>query len=245
MSEENKEQQEIQKAVDVEEESAANGSSDLRKALMDYAKRFNGYKYFSASRIECLPDKDKKKSILLQQMYIVYLTRKQTEKDFMETFGNGKLIFIQAHTECPTLAEDGLFDQVSIDGHHIKTQIVGHFAIDEKDPEETNDEVSEKGMSYFYKDANGFFMDIGVNPDVPLKAWREKHTTLFKRPTRPPFTPCILVKQGRDENGKMKFGMIYGNPYHVTSAAEVGELLKHQAERNGAVPNEIPEPQGK
>ena len=216
------------------EESKKNGSRDIRMVMIDYAKRFNGYPYISASRIEREPAKGEKASVLFEQLMMTYLIKNaknpQAMKDFMEVFGNGRLIFFQAHQKCPRLGPDGLYDSRDGNGDYVKTNnSIGYYAMTEMEAEETNDEVALEGWDYFYRDQNEQLMNIFVNVDVPLKEYYKIHGKLLKRKTRPDFTPLIVVKQAPD-----KFGMIVGDPYHTVTAPEVVAALKKQAENEAA-----------
>ena len=213
------------------EKLAKEGVEDLRVVMINYAKRMSGYPYISASRIERLPEKGQKASVLFDQMSINYLVKNaknpDAAKDFMEVFGNGKVIFIQAHAKCPTVGVDGLYDQRTPDGEHIKSQVMGYFAIKEEEPAETQDEYAEKGYSYFYKDQNnGEWVDLGVNMNIPLKEYYGKYQTLYKRSTIPLFDPMIIVKTGANT-----FGRLTGNPYHMVTTQEVAAVLKEQEKR--------------
>lgn len=221
-----------QEELDRIEQMKKDGSSDLQAVMVNYAKRMNGYPYISASRIERMPEKGQRASILFDQMSINYLIKNQKNpdaaKDFMDVFGNGKVIFIQAHAKCPTVGVDGLYDSRTPNGEPIKAQIMSYFAIKEEDPVETKDEYAEKGYSYFYKDPNNDeLVDLGVNMNVPLKEYYEKYKTIFKRPTIPPFEPMIIVKTGVNS-----FGRITGNPYHQVTTQEVAAVLKEQENRD-------------
>lgn len=212
--------------IKLEEELAANGSVDIRKAMIGYAKSFAGYPYISASRIERMPDKNEKHSFLLEQMMVNYLIKNKGQQvnDFMEVFGNGKLVFIQAHARCPTVCADGLYNAVDIEGKFIKTQLVGHFVIDEDKLVETEDERIEKDYSYFYIDNNEQYMEIQSDPGTPLGEYRKNYGKIFRRLTRPNFEPMIIVSScGKD--GKKQFGMIKGNPYHTLTTSEVAAIL--------------------
>ena len=212
------------------EQMKKDGTTDLQAALVDYAKRMNGYPYISASRIERMPGPGERPSVLFEQMSLNYLIKNSKNpdaaKDFMDVFGNGKVIFIQAHASCPTVGPDGLYNQIAPDGTHIKTQIMGYFAIKEPDPEVTEDEYAEKDYSYFYKDINDMFVDLGLNLNVPIKEHREKYKTIYKRRTRPEFEPIIVVALP----GK-KFGRITGNPFHDVTPQELAAVLKEQQKR--------------
>lgn len=202
------------------------GAVDLQATLIEYAKRFNGYNYISASRIEREPAKGEKSSFLFEQMQINYLIKnvkaKDAAKDFMDLFGNGKIVFIQAHQSCPTLGADGLYNAMDPNGKYIKTQVIGHFVINEGDPQTTNDQYAEKGMSYFYKDKNNdMFVEIDVVPGAELIQFYDKYGVLYKRLTRPWFEPIIVVKQPEG-----KFGRIDGDPFHQVTPAELAATLK-------------------
>lgn len=208
------------------------GAVDLQATLIEYAKRFNGYPYISASRIEREPQKGEKSSFLFEQMQINYLIKntksKDAAKDFMDVFGSGKIVFIQAHASCPTLGADGLYNAMDPNGKYIKTQVVGHFVINEGDPEVTRDNYVEKDMSYFYKDKNnGMFVELDVVVGAELTQFYDKYGVIYKRPTRPFFEPIIVVRQGKD-----KFGRIDGDPFHQVTPAELAATLK----ANGNVP---------
>lgn len=212
------------------EQMKKDGTEDLQAVMIGYAKRMAGYPYISASRIERLPEKGQKASVLFDQMSINYLLKNSKNpdaaKDFMEVFGNGKVIFIQAHAKCPTVGIDGLYDQRTPDGEHIKSQVMGYFAIKEEEPAQTDDEYAVKDYSYFYKDPNnGEWVDLGVNMNVPLKEYYAKYNTVYKRPTIPLFEPMIIVKT------QTGFGRILGNPYHMVTTQEVAAVLKEQEKR--------------
>lgn len=208
------------------EELRKSGAVDLQACLIDYAKRFNGYPYISASRIEREPAKGEKASFLFEQMQINYLIKntksKDAAKDFMDVFGNGKIIFIQAHQSCPTLGADGLYSAMDPNGKYIKTIVVGHFVINEPDPEVTNDQYVEKDMSYYYKDKNNdMFVEIDVVVGAELINFYDKYGVLYKRPTRPWFEPIIVVAQPNKQ-----WGRITGDPFHTVTPAELAATLK-------------------
>lgn len=216
------------------------GSKDIRAVMIDYAKRYNGFPYISASRLECLvdPKSGDKPSFLCDQLMTNFLIRNSKNPkildDFMATFANGELVFIQAHAEMPTLCKDGLYNSLDINGKYIKTQLCGYFKIAVPDPVETDDRVSVKDFKYFYKDQNNMFMDLFVNEGISLDAYRDKHNTLFKAPAKPSFDPFIVIKKG-DGKGGFSYGMLVGNPYHEITAAEAAAILKEQSERHGGL----------
>ena len=211
------------------EDMKANGTVDIRSALIGYAKKFNGYPYISASRIERIPEKGEKHSFLFEQMQLTYLIKNQrkddvnkvAEKDFMDVFAKGDIIFIQAHASCPTLAADGLYNAMDINGKYIKTQLVGHFVIDKPAAEVSDDEKIEEGYKYFYKDNNEQMMEVQSDVGTPLCEYRKQFGDIYKQLAKPEFEPMIIVKQGNDQ-----FGIIHGNPYRNLSAAETAALLK-------------------
>ena len=208
-------------------EDSKDGSVDIRTTMIEYARRFNGYPYISASRIERVPGKDEKKgrSFLYEQLVINYLMKTPDPNaldDFERQFCNGKLVFIQAHKTCPTMGIDGLYNAMDINGKYIKTQILGHFVITEKPKEVCEDEKTEDKWSYFYKDnITGNFIDLGLKPDVPLENFRKEHGTIYKQLTKPDFFPLIVVKMGKD-----KWGELIGNPFPKFKPEEIAAVLK-------------------
>lgn len=222
------------------EEDARNGTQDIRLVMLDYAKRFNGYPYIAASRIEREPLQGETKSILYTQLLANHVIRSLKDntkamKDFMDVYGNGKLVFFQAFTECPTLGADGLYSAISINGTHIKSELIGYYKISDMDPVETTDETSEEGYDYLYRDKNDQMMNLGVNPGIPLKEYYAIHKTLFKRKAKPEFTPLIVVKQGPG-----KFGIIHGNPYPTVPPEVIAAVLKKQVEERSGQPAQQP-----
>lgn len=211
------------------EEDSNNGTTDIRLVMINYAKRFNGYPYIAASRIEREPQKGEKASVLYNQLLANHFIKSLKDKtkamqDFMEVYGNGRLVFFQAFTECPTLGADGLYSSISINGTHIKSDLIGYYKIADMEAVETTDETSEEGYDYLYRDKNDQLMDLGVNPGIPLKEYYALHTKLLKRKHKPDFTPLIIVKQGPD-----KWGMITGDPYPPVPPEVIAEVLKKQA----------------
>ena len=211
------------------EEDSKNGTTDIRLLLIQYGKRFNGYPYIAASRIERAPVKGERASVLYNQLlanHVMKSLKDQTKamEDFMEVYGNGRLVFFQAFTECPTLGADGLYSSISINGTHIKSDLVGYYKIADMEAVPTTDETSEEGYDYLYRDKNDQLMDLGVNPGIPLKEYYALHTKLLKRKHKPDFTPIIIVKQGPD-----KFGLITGDPYPPVPPEVIAEVLKKQA----------------
>lgn len=206
-------------------ELSKDGSKNILQVAIDYCKKYNGYPYISCSRIEKIidPKKGEKGSFLFDQLSVNFMAKNVGSgvEDFMETFGNGRLVFIQAHASCPTLAADGLYNAMDLNGQYIKTQLAGYFAISEPPTEETTDEVSLPEYEYYYKDANEQFMGLQVNDDTPLAEYYKKHTTLYRRLKKPNFEPFIVVKQGPD-----KFGKIPGNPFPTMPTAVAATLLK-------------------
>ena len=216
-----------QEEIDRAKKDMQDGNVDIRLAMIDYAKRMNGYPYISASRIERIPPKDAKhgKSFLYQQLVINYLMKTPDPNaldDFERRFCNGKLVFIQAHKECPTMGIDGLYNAMDLNGHYIKTQVLGHFVITEKPKEITQDEKTEEGWSYFYKDpTNDNFVDLALQKDVPLENFRKEKGDIYKQLTKPEFFPMIVVTIGKD-----KYGQLIGNPFPRFNPEEVAAVLK-------------------
>ena len=128
----------------------------VKAVLLQYAKSFNGYDYISASRIERIPEKGSDFSVLLNQIQYVYLTKamnemiiknrgkkfsdaeaeaaqKKIEQDFMDAFGNGRLVFIQAHTSMPTQSKDGVYNSIDTNGVHIKSKLINQFTFESDD----------------------------------------------------------------------------------------------------------------
>ena len=211
------------------EEDQKRGIKDIRLMGIEYAKRFNGYPFIGISRLERMPDKNEKGSVLYNQLIANHMLKNiknpKALDDFMDTYGNGKLVFFQAFAECPTLGPDGLYNSLTIDGRYIKHDLVGYYVIADMDPVETKDEVAEEGYSYFYRDQNDMLFDIGVNVGIPLKEYHILHEKLYKRRKKPEFEPIIIVKQGKDQ-----FGMIVGDPY-VQFKQAVAEVIKQQVAR--------------
>lgn len=211
--------------VTAEQKAAADGSKNILAVMLDYAKKYNGYPYISASRIEKMPDlkKGEKNSFLFDQMSINFMAKNTAAgpNDFMEVFGSGRLVFIQAHQRCPTMCDDGLYNAMDPNGKFIKTQLVGYFALEEDKYLETTDEVSDPEYDYFYFDKNEQYMGLQVNDNIPLNEYYKKHGTLYRRLKKPRFEPLIVVKQGPD-----KYGCIHGNPFPRLSTAEAATLLK-------------------
>lgn len=226
-----------QEEIDKAKKDMEDGNVDIRLAMIDYAKRYNGYPYISASRIERIPPKEAKtgRSFLYQQLVLNYLMKTPDPNaldDFERRFCNGKLVFIQAHKECPTMGIDGLYNAMDLNGHYIKTQILGHFVITEKPKELTQDEKTEEGYSYFYKDpSNDSFVDLALQKDVPLENFRKEKGDIYKQLTKPEFFPMIVVKMGKD-----KYGEIIGDPYPKFKPEEIAAVLKKGIEEQQAVP---------
>lgn len=220
-----REQSKIDEAIKQETEAAKDGSKDILTVAWDYARKYNGYPYISVSRIERIPDnkKGEKNSFLFDQLTVNFLAKNiaSGKDDFMETFGNGKLVFIQAHASCPTLADDGLYNALDVNGNYIKTQIAGYFALNEDPIVETTDESSIPEYEYFYKDVNDKFVGIQVNDNIPLNEYYTKHGKLYRHLRRPWFEPFIVVKKGSNE-----FGKITGNPFPTMPTAAAATLLK-------------------
>lgn len=220
------------------EEDSNNGTTDIRLVMINYAKRFNGYPYIAASRIERAPEQGERASVLYNQLLANHVMkslkdRTKAMEDFMEVYGNGRLVFFQAFTECPTLGADGLYSSISINGTHIKSDLVGYYKIADMEAVPTTDETSEEGYDYLYRDKNDQLMDLGVNPGIPLKEYYALHTKLLKRKHKPDFTPIIIVKQGPD-----KFGLITGDPYPPVPPEVIAEVLKKQAVERPQQPTE-------
>ena len=220
------------------EEDSNNGTTDIRLVMINYAKRFNGYPYIAASRIERAPAQGERASVLYNQLLANHVMkslkdRTKAMEDFMEVYGNGRLVFFQAFTECPTLGADGLYSSISINGTHIKSDLVGYYKIADMEAVPTTDETSEEGYDYLYRDKNDQLMDLGVNPGIPLKEYYALHTKLLKRKHKPDFTPLIIVKQGPD-----KWGMITGDPYPPVPPEVIAEVLKKQAVERPQQPTE-------
>ena len=226
-----------QEEIDKAKKDMEDGNVDIRLAMIDYSRRFNGYPYISASRIERIPPKEAKtgRSFLYQQLVLNYLMKTPDPNaldDFERRFCNGKLVFIQAHKECPTMGIDGLYNAMDLNGHYIKTQILGHFVITEKPKELTQDEKTEEGYSYFYKDpSNDSFVDLALQKDVPLENFRKEKGDIYKQLTKPEFFPMIVVKMGKD-----KYGEIIGDPYPKFKPEEIAAVLKKGIEEQQSVP---------
>jgi hypothetical protein len=221
--------------IKIAQEKQKEGISDIRLALMEHLKRYNGYPFASASRIEKYPEKGEQPSILFSQIESAYLLKSMKApnnkvlEDFMDTYGRSDVVYIQVHADCPTVGADGLYNAIDVNGKYIKTQLVGYFKLVEPTPVETDDVISQEGSSYFYKDQNDEFVNMFVNAGIPLNEWRSKHTTLYKAPSKVPFEPLIVKKQNVD--GKVGFSMLTGNPYPNITPAMMAELLKDQAKR--------------
>ena len=227
-----------QEEIDAEVAASKDGSVDIRAVMISYGRRFNGYPYIAASRIERAPAQGERASVLYNQLlanHVMKSLKNQTKamEDFMEVYGNGRLVFFQAFTECPTLGADGLYSSISINGTHIKSDLVGYYKIADMEAVPTTDETSEEGYDYLYRDKNDQLMDLGVNPGIPLKEYYALHTKLLKRKHKPDFTPIIIVKQGPD-----KFGLITGDPYPPVPPEVIAEVLKKQAVERPQQPTE-------
>lgn len=216
-----------QEEIDRARQEMKDGNVDIRLAMIDYCKRMNGYPYISASRIERIPPKEAKhgRSFLYQQLVMNYLMKTPDPNaldDFERRFCNGKLVFIQAHQQCPTMGIDGLYNSMDLNGHYIKSQLMGHFVITEKPKELCNDEKTEEGWSYFYKDStNENFVDLALQKDVPLENFRKEKGDIYKQLTKPEFFPLIVVKMGKD-----KYGQILGDPFPKFKPEELAAVLK-------------------
>ena len=235
-------EEELKASMERKAKEAENGSNDMLSAMVGYAKRYNGFPYISASRVDRIPGKEEKHSILFDQLLSTFLLKNiknpKAIEDFQETFGRGDLVYIQAHADCPTMAADGLYNAIDINGKPIKTQLIGYFKIVAPDPEVTEDEKSEPEFDYFYKDQNDEFMNLFVNDDTPLAAHRAKYTTIYKAPRKVPFTSIILRKYFKD--GKTSFGVLTGDPFHGLTRQEIAALLKDQADRGNLTVEEGP-----
>lgn len=216
----------VAEEVAKEKEAAADGSQDILTVLVSYAKRMNGYPYISASRIERMIDstKGERSSFLFEQLCVNFMAKnaKSGPKDFMDVFGNGRLVLIQAHASCPTMGDDGLYNAMDPNGKYIKTQLVGHFALNPDKMLETDDKVSDPNYDYFYFDANEQYMGLQVNDNTPLDEYYKIHGKLFRQLKIPFFEPLVVVKQGPD-----KFGCIHGNPFPSIPTAAAATLLKN------------------
>ena len=224
------------------ERAKKEGSCDILSQMVAYAKRYNGFPYVSASRIERYPEKGQKPSILFSQLEAAFMLKNvnnpRVMEDFMETYASHDLVYIQVHADCPTVGADGLYNAIDINGKYIKTQLVGYFKMVHPTPEETDDLISQEGYEYFYKDQNDEFVNMFLNIGVPLEEWRKKYTTLYKAVDKVPFTPLVVVKKNKD--GKPAYEMLAGNPYPEFTPEMLAAVLKDQEARGNLPPADAP-----
>lgn len=118
-----------------EKAEAKKREGDLLVVMREYANRYNGYPYISVSRIKSYNDKDvKTQSILVQRMKLNFLLSGRGDAEqFGKIITGTPVAYVQAHAECPTLCEDGVYDGKNPLGKLIKTISVAEFILSNPD----------------------------------------------------------------------------------------------------------------
>ena len=100
--------------------------SDLLGKLIDILKRFNGYKCVSVCRLTKFSDDPKQEkgmtSGLARRIFVGYImTGRGSKEEFMKNFVGAPIAYVQVHKEIPTMAEDGCYDELDVNGNPNKT----------------------------------------------------------------------------------------------------------------------------
>ena len=100
--------------------------SDLLQKLIDILKRYNGYKCVSVCKLDKFNDDPKQEkgttSALARRLLVGYFTTGRGNKEeFLKNFVGAPIAYVQVHWDIPTMAEDGCYDDVDINGKPIKT----------------------------------------------------------------------------------------------------------------------------
>lgn len=111
---------------DVQEETG----DGLLESMLAYLKRYNGYKCCSVSRIENIPSDVHDWSPLLMSIFQKYMIAGKADPNkFKEMFASKDMCYIQVHEDYPTVAKDGCYSSITIDGKMMKTITVGFFRL--------------------------------------------------------------------------------------------------------------------
>ena len=107
--------------------------------MLQIAKSMNGWNYISVSRIEKYVNEDQgklgKTSALVRAIIKNFIfdqimhNRKPNVDEFVKTFVGQPVIYVQAHKAMPTMAADGVYDAVDINGKTIETRAITEFVL--------------------------------------------------------------------------------------------------------------------
>lgn len=126
------EKQEEEETIIVAPQREYNARS-LEDICIEYAKRFNGFPYISASTINSYDDKTadpKKTSTLARRLKFAFMLSGRTDvNEFVKNFVGQPIVYIQAHAEMPILSEDGAYSAVNVHGIPIKTKNISEHII--------------------------------------------------------------------------------------------------------------------
>ena len=107
--------------------------------MLQIAKSMNGWNYISVSRIEKYVNEDQgklgKTSALVRAIIKNFIfgqimhKQKPNVDEFVKTFVGQPVIYVQAHKAMPTMAADGVYDAVDINGKTIETRAITEFVL--------------------------------------------------------------------------------------------------------------------
>lgn len=107
--------------------------------MLQIAKSMNGWNYISVSRIEKYVNEDQGKlgktsalvRAIIKNFVMDQIIRKQKPnvEEFVKTFVGQPVIYVQAHKAMPTMAADGVYDAVDINGKTIETRAITEFVL--------------------------------------------------------------------------------------------------------------------
>lgn len=107
--------------------------------MLQIAKSMNGWNYISVSRIEKYVNEDQGKlgktsalvRAIIKNFIMDQIIRKQKPnvEEFVKTFVGQPVIYVQAHKAMPTMAADGVYDAVDINGKTIETRAITEFVL--------------------------------------------------------------------------------------------------------------------
>lgn len=111
-----------------EEQSNVPGSLQV---LMDAANRFNGYPYLAVCNIKEYNDKDEAShSSLVREIRSAYiLTGRGNLDEFVKAFVGAPIAYVRAYARCPTMAKDGCYTCLDIEGKPIPYKVVAEYAL--------------------------------------------------------------------------------------------------------------------
>lgn len=127
------------------------------KILMDLANRYNGYPYIAVCNITKYDDKDESShSSLIREIRSAFiLTGRGNLEEFKKTFVGAPIAYVRAYQRCPTMAKDGCYTCLDIEGKPIPYKICAEYAL--KD-------ASKFGPFILVKQGPGKFGVIEGNP---------------------------------------------------------------------------------